>query len=154
MAEAYYIEKSGGGQDGPYLLDALKERLASGEMTAKSLVWKEGMADWVEAGTVAAFKPIIAEARAERERREAEEAEQSRKAAAARREREAEQARQTAEANRQYKAQQTKAKASKVLRPIIGLGILIILLIVLGKFVGLDIIEMFTDALDEVRDSF
>jgi len=41
-----------GQQAGPFDPGALQQRIADGQVTADSLVWKEGMGDWVRAGDV------------------------------------------------------------------------------------------------------
>jgi hypothetical protein len=42
----------GGNQTGPFGLDALRQQVASGQLTRGSLVWRNGMAQWVKAGEV------------------------------------------------------------------------------------------------------
>lgn len=41
-----------GQQTGPFNMDQLKEMAGSGELSADSLVWKQGMANWEKAGSV------------------------------------------------------------------------------------------------------
>jgi hypothetical protein len=144
MAEAYYIEKNGSERDGPYLLDGLKRHLLAGEMTEKTLVWKEGMAGWEEAGKVAAFQPLIAEARAEIREREAEQERQAQKAAAARLAEKAEQERQAQlvqMAAQQQKLEQKKAAAGGAVKRLIILGIILVLLYVFARPQLLGVIE-------------
>ena len=48
----YYVGKNGQ-QTGPFTLDQLKAKYASGEILPTDLVWKEGTADWKPASTFA-----------------------------------------------------------------------------------------------------
>lgn len=45
---------------GPYNLQALQQMVAGGQLTADSLVWKNGMAEWAKAGTVDELKGLFA----------------------------------------------------------------------------------------------
>lgn len=45
---------------GPYDMVALQQMVASGQLTADSLVWKAGMAAWTKAGTVAELSALFA----------------------------------------------------------------------------------------------
>lgn len=47
---------------GPFALSALTQMVAVGQFTADSLVWKNGMAQWVKAGTVDELKGLFANA--------------------------------------------------------------------------------------------
>jgi membrane protease subunit (stomatin/prohibitin family) len=47
-----YYAAVGGQQTGPFGADALKEQIRSGQVTKETLVWAEGMAEWVPAGEV------------------------------------------------------------------------------------------------------
>ncbi|NMA46892.1 MAG: RDD family protein [Lentisphaerae bacterium] len=49
----------GGQQQGPVSLDALQAMFRSGQLDADSLVWREGMAEWAAAGTVAELQLTI-----------------------------------------------------------------------------------------------
>lgn len=49
-------------QAGPFPLSAFPEKIASGEVTKQSLVWKPGMAGWAAADTVAEFQQLFAAA--------------------------------------------------------------------------------------------
>ena len=44
---------------GPYELSVLKQMADAGQFTADSLVWKNGMAEWVKAGTVDELKAMF-----------------------------------------------------------------------------------------------
>lgn len=55
MAEWYYTVR--GRQRGPVADDELRDMAASGELKRTDLVWKEGMADWVEAGDAPGLFP-------------------------------------------------------------------------------------------------
>ncbi len=44
---------------GPFGLNALKQMVATGQFNENSLVWKEGMAEWVMAGTVDELKALF-----------------------------------------------------------------------------------------------
>lgn len=48
-----------GAAAGPYDMDALKQMVSSGTLTKETLVWKQGMADWVKADNVDELKPIF-----------------------------------------------------------------------------------------------
>ena len=43
----------------PYELSVLKQMADAGQFTADSLVWKNGMAEWVKAGTVDELKAMF-----------------------------------------------------------------------------------------------
>lgn len=47
-----------GEQLGPITPGELSEKLSSGELSAKDLVWKEGMVDWTPLGEVVLFPPL------------------------------------------------------------------------------------------------
>jgi len=47
----YYIALNGS-QAGPFIESQIREKIASGEITGETLVWKEGMADWLPLGAV------------------------------------------------------------------------------------------------------
>jgi membrane protease subunit (stomatin/prohibitin family) len=49
-------------QAGPFPLTTIAEKIAAGEVTKQSLVWKPGMAGWAAADTVAEFQPLFAAA--------------------------------------------------------------------------------------------
>lgn len=51
MAATWYIGKNGK-QSGPFTGTQVREMAAVGDLTPTDLVWKEGMADWVAAGTL------------------------------------------------------------------------------------------------------
>jgi len=48
-----------GQQAGPFGLNALKQMLAKNEFTTETLVWKEGMANWIKAEEVADLKAVF-----------------------------------------------------------------------------------------------
>ena len=48
--EAYYVARSGGERKGPMALTALRDLVHAGELTARDLAWREGMADWIAIG--------------------------------------------------------------------------------------------------------
>src|SRR4051812_18447658 len=50
MADWYYLR--GGQQQGPIGSAELKQLAATGGLGADDMVWKEGMAEWIKAGTV------------------------------------------------------------------------------------------------------
>ena len=50
MAEWYYAQ--GGNQQGPISTDALRQKIASGEVGAQDMVWREGMGNWQPASAV------------------------------------------------------------------------------------------------------
>jgi len=47
---------------GPFNMDQLRQMVQSGQFTNKSMVWKAGMAGWVEAGTVQELAALFASA--------------------------------------------------------------------------------------------
>ena len=49
-----------GKQDGPFDFDALGVLIKQGKFNKETLVWKQGMADWVPAGEVAELAPVFA----------------------------------------------------------------------------------------------
>ncbi len=51
----------GQSQAGPFELGALRQQVASGQLTRASLVWKSGMAQWMKAGEVAELGPLFAD---------------------------------------------------------------------------------------------
>lgn len=51
MSEKWYIGQNGV-QSGPFPREKLEEMARRGELRAQDMVWHEGMAGWVEAGTV------------------------------------------------------------------------------------------------------
>ena len=53
----WYYEKNGA-QSGPVSEDALKDLIASGEISSQNLIWKEGMADWSPYETVFAVATV------------------------------------------------------------------------------------------------
>ena len=48
----WYVGKADGQREGPLQLSQLKQRIAAGQLTGETLVWKDGMPDWVPAQTV------------------------------------------------------------------------------------------------------
>lgn len=52
MAQGWYLGK-GGNRSGPFTPQRLRQMAANGEIVATDLVWREGMADWVAASSVA-----------------------------------------------------------------------------------------------------
>jgi TM2 domain-containing membrane protein YozV len=52
MADAWYLSHDGRQSFGPYTTEEMKEFAASGRVGAGSKVWRDGMADWVEARTM------------------------------------------------------------------------------------------------------
>lgn len=44
---------------GPYDADGLKNLISQGQLTTSSMVWKEGMSNWVVAGTVPELAPLF-----------------------------------------------------------------------------------------------
>ncbi len=56
---AYHVAINGQAA-GPFDLTALKQMAISGQLVASSLVWKPGMADWANAGSVNELKQVFA----------------------------------------------------------------------------------------------
>jgi len=56
----WYYSKDGG-QQGPVALEQLQQMIQSGEIPSSSLVWKQGMGDWVAAATLEEFGTTTAE---------------------------------------------------------------------------------------------
>ena len=50
--QVQYHVASGGQSAGPFPMDTLKQQAQSGQLTRETLVWKEGMAQWTQAGEV------------------------------------------------------------------------------------------------------
>jgi len=48
-----------GQQTGPFEAPALQQMVMSGQLTRETLVWKQGMANWAAAGTVAELTPVF-----------------------------------------------------------------------------------------------
>jgi hypothetical protein len=57
MADRYWYFASQGQQQGPYPEAQLREFIASGTVTAETLVWTEGMADWQKAEAIPGLLP-------------------------------------------------------------------------------------------------
>ena len=57
-AAAYHVAINGQAT-GPFDTSALMQMVASGQLTADSLVWKNGMAQWEKAGTVDELKNLF-----------------------------------------------------------------------------------------------
>ena len=51
-AAAGFFAAIGGQQQGPFGLDALQQQAAKGQLTRETLVWRQGLAQWVQAGQV------------------------------------------------------------------------------------------------------
>ena len=51
-ASAAYFAGIGGKQEGPFDLEALQGRIAAGDIKRDTLVWKQGMGSWAQAGSV------------------------------------------------------------------------------------------------------
>lgn len=58
---AYHVAVNGQAT-GPFDATTLAQMVASGQLTANSLVWKNGMAQWAKAGTVDELKNLLANA--------------------------------------------------------------------------------------------
>lgn len=59
IAPAYYVA-IGGVQSGPFDLATISSQVASGRITAQTLVWTQGMAQWTPAGQVPALAGVVA----------------------------------------------------------------------------------------------
>jgi hypothetical protein len=57
---ATYFLAVGGQRTGPFELQALASQAAAGTLTAQTLVWTQGMAQWTPAGQVPALAQIFA----------------------------------------------------------------------------------------------
>ena len=55
---AYHVAVNGQAT-GPYNLQVLQQMISGGQLTADSLVWKNGMAEWAKAGTVDELKGLF-----------------------------------------------------------------------------------------------
>lgn len=53
--EEYFLAVNGQ-PTGPYTIEKLKEMIVSGQLTATSLLWKQGMKEWVSANTIESLK--------------------------------------------------------------------------------------------------
>jgi membrane protease subunit (stomatin/prohibitin family) len=56
---AFYLG-IGGKREGPFDLDALAAKAREGALTRETLVWKNGLANWIAAGTVPELEKILA----------------------------------------------------------------------------------------------
>ncbi|MGH7455199.1 MAG: DUF4339 domain-containing protein, partial [bacterium] len=56
---AYYAG-IGGTQQGPFDQATLQAKITAGEITRETLVWRQGMANWISAGQVADIAPLFA----------------------------------------------------------------------------------------------
>ena len=57
---AVFLVAVNGQATGGFFATCLAQLVASGQLTANSLVWKNGMAQWAKAGTVDELKNIFA----------------------------------------------------------------------------------------------
>jgi len=57
-----FFTAANGAQSGPHGLSDLSAQAASGQLTRQTLVWKQGMANWVPAETVAELANLFAAA--------------------------------------------------------------------------------------------
>lgn len=55
---AYHVVQNGQAA-GPFDMSALSQMLSAGTFTKDSLVWKQGMTDWVKAETVQELQPLF-----------------------------------------------------------------------------------------------
>ena len=55
-----YFVGIGGQQSGPFDTAGLRELIDTGQLTRDSLVWREGMPNWVAAGTIDELSPLFA----------------------------------------------------------------------------------------------
>lgn len=58
--QALYHVEVNGQSTGPYNVQQLQAGAANGQVTAETLVWTTGMAEWAQAGSVPALAPIFA----------------------------------------------------------------------------------------------
>ncbi|MFW6061767.1 MAG: SPFH domain-containing protein, partial [Planctomycetota bacterium] len=58
QAVRFYLVLNGQ-QAGPFDINALGGKVQSGELTPKTLVWKQGMANWAKAGQVSELQPLF-----------------------------------------------------------------------------------------------
>ena len=57
--QSLYHVDMGGQAGGPFTVAQIQAGIASGEVTAATLVWATGMAGWAAAGTVPALTPLF-----------------------------------------------------------------------------------------------
>lgn len=57
---AGFFAAIGGQQQGPFALDALQQQATKGQLTRETLVWRQGMAQWVPAGQVPELASVFA----------------------------------------------------------------------------------------------
>lgn len=60
LPQVSYMIAVGQQSSGPFDMNQLSQLVASGQMTSKTLVWKQGMPQWAEAGSVAELQPLFA----------------------------------------------------------------------------------------------
>lgn len=58
QAQQYHVALNGQ-QAGPFAMSALQSYVQSGQLTAETLVWRQGMANWTAAGQVEALKGLF-----------------------------------------------------------------------------------------------
>lgn len=58
--QASYMVIVGGNQSGPYNMQQLAQLVAAGHLTPQSYVWKQGMPQWAEAGTIPELQCLFA----------------------------------------------------------------------------------------------
>ncbi len=51
-AGEWYVGSADGQREGPLSVAEMKRRIASGKLTGKDLVWKQGQPNWIAAGTI------------------------------------------------------------------------------------------------------
>jgi hypothetical protein len=54
-----YFAGIGGQQAGPFNLAALGQKIQSGEISGETLVWRQGMSDWLKAKDVAELASLF-----------------------------------------------------------------------------------------------
>jgi uncharacterized RDD family membrane protein YckC len=57
VSDLWYYAITEGNQQGPVATEELREMIRAGRLAAKDLVWREGMSNWAEAGTVPELFP-------------------------------------------------------------------------------------------------
>jgi cation transport ATPase len=126
-----------GEQGGPFSGEELTAMVEKGRLTGDTLVWRDGMAEWVEAASVAELGALIDEAAARRKEEEAAEAEAQQKAEDGKARKKAEAAQKKAEdAQQRAEAAQKKAAVDAVKKKRLSFRLLIvgIVLLVLTLF--------------------
>jgi hypothetical protein len=57
MSDQWFVAAAGGAQRGPFSFESLRELAARGRLPATTLIWRQGMPQWLPAGSVPGLFP-------------------------------------------------------------------------------------------------